>query len=84
MLHVFMVMILGMNGIAVARNGPILWENDATGSRKVFKYLLDLWDTINKSKNVAKVQKFKNIVFSIQSLYRPLWSYCLLARSEAL
>ena len=54
-----------MNGVAVARNGPRLWENDATGSRKVFKYLLDLWDTLTKTKNVAKVQKFKNIEFSI-------------------
>ena len=46
MLHVFMVMILGMNGIAVARNGLILWENDAVGSRKVFKYLRGLWEAI--------------------------------------
>ena len=46
MLYVFVVMILGLNGIAVAQNGPILWENDATGSRKVFKYLLGFWDAI--------------------------------------
>ena len=46
MLDVLMVMILGMNGIAVARNGPILWENDATGSRKVFKWLGGSWDAI--------------------------------------
>ena len=50
-----MVMILGMNGGGVARNGLILWENDAPGSRKVFKYLLDLWDTIkNKQKRLQK------------------------------
>ena len=48
-----------MNGIAVARNGLILWENDATGSRKVFKYLLDLWYTIKNQKNVAKVRQCK-------------------------
>ena len=45
-----MVMILGMNGIAVARNGPRLWENDATGSGKVFKYLPGLWEAIKNSK----------------------------------
>ena len=38
--------ILGMNGVAMARNGVILWENDARRSRKVFKYLPDLWEAI--------------------------------------
>ena len=51
-----------MNGVAVARNGLILWENDATGSRKVFKYLRGLWDTIKNSKIAFKVQKCKNAV----------------------
>ncbi len=46
MLHVFMVMILGMNGIAVARNGPRLWENEATGSRKVFRGFWGFWEVI--------------------------------------
>ncbi len=45
---------MGMNGVAVARNGPRLWENGATGSRKVFKYLLGLWEAIKKSKNGRK------------------------------
>ena len=54
MLHVFMVMILGMNGIAVARNGPILWENDATGSRKVFKWLRGFWEAIKIRKLLQK------------------------------
>ena len=40
------LVVLGMNGDAVARNGPIPWENDATGSRKVSRYLLGLWDAI--------------------------------------
>ena len=31
-------MIFGMNGVAVARYGLILWENEAMGSRKVLKY----------------------------------------------
>ncbi len=39
-------MEIGMNGVAVARNGLILWENGATGSRKVFKYLRGFWDAI--------------------------------------
>ena len=54
---------LGMNGDAVARNGPILWENDATGSRNVSRYLLGLWDTINKLKMTAKVTKSKHSAF---------------------
>ena len=32
-------MISGMNGVAVARHGPILWENEATPSGKLSKYL---------------------------------------------
>ena len=51
--------ILGINGVAVPRNGLILWENGATGSRKVFKYLLGLWDTMKNSKIAAKVQNAK-------------------------
>ena len=38
--------ILGVNGVAVGRHGLILWENKATGSRKVFRCLLDLRETI--------------------------------------
>ena len=38
--------ILGVNGVAMDRHGLILWENEATGSRKVFRYLLDLRDAI--------------------------------------
>ena len=36
----------GVNGVAMDRHGLILWENEATGSRKVFRYLLDLRDAI--------------------------------------
>ena len=39
------LIVLGMNGVAVARHGLILRENDATGVRKVFRYLRDLRDT---------------------------------------
>ena len=38
--------ISGTHGVAVARHGLILWENEAMGSRKVFRYLLDLRDAI--------------------------------------
>ena len=34
------------NGVAMGRYGLILWENGATGSRKVFRCLLDLWEAI--------------------------------------
>ena len=45
--------------VAVARYGLILWENEAAGVRKVFRYLPDLWDTIKKSKMAAKVNKIQ-------------------------
>ena len=38
--------ILGMNGVAMARHGLILWQNEATGSRKVFRYLPGLRDAV--------------------------------------
>ena len=60
------VVIFGMNGVAVARNGLILWENDATGSRKVFRWLRGLWDTIKKQK---WLQKSGNGEMTINSEY---------------
>ena len=44
------VVIFEMNGGGGGRNGLILWENDATGSRKVFKYIPDLWEAIKIQK----------------------------------
>ena len=38
--------VWGVNGVAMDRHGLTLWENEATGSRKVFKYLLDLRDAM--------------------------------------
>ena len=38
--------IWGVNGVAMDRHGLILWENEATGSGKVFRCLLDLRDVI--------------------------------------
>ena len=61
--------IWGVNGVAMARNGLILWQNEAVGSRKVFRYLPGLWDTIKKSKMLAKVRKSKNVVFYRILLY---------------
>ena len=43
----FVEVISGMNGVAMARHGLILWENEATGSRKVFKYFPGLRDAIS-------------------------------------
>ena len=40
------LVVLGMNVVAVARHRLILWENEATGSGKVFRYLPGLRDTI--------------------------------------
>ena len=60
---------LGMNGVAVARYGLILWENEAMGSRKVLKYLPGHRDTKNKSKNIAKVQN-PNIQYVTVFLYK--------------
>ena len=48
-----------MNGVAMARHGLILWQNEATGSRKVSRYLPGLWDAILNSKMTAKVEKYK-------------------------
>ena len=45
-LEIYCSILLDTFGVAMARYGLILWENGATGSRKVFRYLWDLWDTI--------------------------------------
>ena len=45
------VVIFGMSEVAVAWNGPRLWENDATGSGKVSRYLPGFWEAIKNSKN---------------------------------
>ena len=51
------LVILGVNGVAVDRYGLILWENDATGSRKVSRYLPDLREAIKKYKMAGQAQK---------------------------
>ena len=49
--------IWGMDGVAMARYGLILWENEAMGSSKVLKYLPDLRYAKKTSTNIAKVRK---------------------------
>ena len=64
-------MILGLNGVVVARHGLILWENDATGVRKVFKYLPGLRDHRKNMKNMCSLFSGEN-VFSYISIYSEL------------
>ena len=58
--------VLGPNEVAVARHGPILNHNEATGLTKVFKYLLGLRDAIKTSKNDAKINS--TTTYIIESL----------------
>ena len=51
--------------VAVTRLGLILWENEATGSRKVLKYLPDLRDRTQISKIVKMTEKPKNPKFAV-------------------
>ena len=60
-----------MNGVAVARNGTILWENDAVGSRKVFRCLPGFRDTILTPKLTnPKPLELKSHIFCCIFLYR--------------
>ena len=47
------------NGDAMGRYGLILWENGATGSRKVLRCLLDLWEAIFQLSFVGRTPKSK-------------------------
>ena len=69
------MVVLGMNGIAMARNGLILWENEAAGSRKVFRGFRGLWEAIYNSKMTAKVWKYRNTIFYIIFIYSPISPY---------
>ena len=62
-LEIYCSILLDTFGVAMARYGLILWENGATGSGKVSKYLPGLRDANKNSKMAAKVQKSKNPVF---------------------
>ena len=64
-----------MNEVAVARHGPILKDNEATGLRKVFKYLPGLRDVITKSKMGAKSTNPKTPCFTVFLYYQTPHSY---------
>ena len=46
----FVTRLLGTKWVAVARHGLILWENEATSLRIIFKGLPGLRDTIKNIK----------------------------------
>ena len=63
-----------MNGVAMARNGSILWENDAVGSRKVFRYLRGL----RKPYKIKKwLLKSKNAEIPYFTVYYAVWGLSL-------
>ena len=62
--------VLGLNGVAVARHGPILGQSGATGSRKVSRYLPDLRDTIFDQKTRKLIKHLENTVIVLTRLLR--------------
>ena len=55
----------------MARHGLILWENEATGSSKVSKYFLGLWDAMffhiknaSRNKHIPKSTVFRIFTYS--------------------
>ncbi len=75
MFSIFANMFSGTIGVAVRVLEAILRENEATGSRKVSKYLLGRQDTILSPKlldKVPKSQKSKNPVFHRILPYIPI------------
>ena len=67
MFSIFANMFSGTIGVAVRVLEAILRENEAMGSRKVFKYLLGLQDTILSPKLLDKVPKSPNPVNYVYS-----------------
>ena len=61
------LVVSGTNVVAMARHGPILKDNEATGSGKVFRYLPGLRDTIKNRKWPAKSQNPKTLYFTVFS-----------------
>ena len=57
------MIILGMNGFAMARHGLILSQNEATSLRNMFKYLPGHQDTILSPKIGDKVKKIPKSKF---------------------
>ena len=67
--------ISGMNGVAMARHGLILWENGATASRKVSRYLPGLREAINNSKTLNMFKNLENSILPYFSVYSELPIY---------
>ena len=73
---------MGVNGTAVAPHGLILGEDEATPSRKVFKYLPGpFWG--QKRPQRSRSEKSQKIIKNPFS-HPYSWSYSYLARSETL
>ena len=49
-----MAMAMAMNGSEMKRHGLILWENDATGLKIIFKWSPGLNNLLNKNKKIEK------------------------------
>ena len=64
--------VLGLNGVGVARHGPILNHSEATGSRKVSRYLPDLRDTIFAQKYQTHSKNIETM-FAYILIYFVLW-----------
>ena len=67
--------ISGMNGVAMARHGLILWENGATGSRKVSGGLPGLREAINNSKTLKMFKNLEHFILPYFSVYSELPIY---------
>ena len=78
-------MISGMNGVAVARHGPILWENEATPSGKLSKYLPGPSGPVFGPKTTNKIENPKNPYIYICKLpiYRPGRLLCYVCTFDA-
>ena len=76
-------MILGVNGVGVARYGLILWENDATGSRKVSRYLWGLRGAVSNSKMTNNIKKKRVFLFQLLYCFYLCFLYIHNSRSTA-
>ena len=60
---------MGVKGVGVGRYGLILWENDATGSRKVSRYLPGLQEAIKTSKISKMLKNLENSMLPYFSVF---------------
>ena len=65
----------GVNGVAVARHGPILNHSEATGSRKLPRYLPDLRDTIFDQKYRKMIKNIETSIFPYISVYSDIYLF---------